>query len=314
MRTTPATWPGVFPVEDPDKPTSYFWLELGERSIPLQRGEIIMGRSRSCQVLVDDMLVSRQHARLFVSSDSVFVEDYDSSNGVIVNESVIVGATRLKDGDRLILGSHEYVMRSTPAPSVGSLPPSPPAAIVAPRRSTSTPKQSGTSLPTRPAPAAQHPLIRSHDHDDDDQSEEPTLSTEKQDALSTMGRLADRMMSLGRHDAAAKLLADHLRGLLAKLKEGKPVSRSVLELMGYYSMKLADSTRDGSWANLGLEAHMIARRPLPPRAILLLETQNRLPLFDRALFVAYKGVLRDVSPLLTADEREHVERIQRILR
>lgn len=309
MRTTPATWPGVFPVEDPDKPSSYFWLELGERSIPLQRGEIIMGRSRSCQVLVDDMLVSRQHARLFVSSDSVFVEDYDSSNGVIVNESVIVGATRLKDGDRLILGSQEYVIRSTPAPSVGSLHPSPPTPAVSAQRSTSTPRQASvTSLPTRPAP----PIIA--EGSDDDDSEEPTLSTEKQDALSTMGRLADRMMSLGRHDAAAKLLADHLRGLLAKLKEGKPVSRSVLELIGYYSMKLADATRDGSWANLGLEAHMIARRPLPVRAVALLEAQNRLPLFDRALFAAYKGVLRDVAPILTSEERENVERIQRIVR
>jgi hypothetical protein len=168
-------------------------------------------------------------------------------------------------------------------------------------------------LPTRPAPASPQVLARVR-NDDDDQFEEPTLSTEKQDALSTMGRLADRMMSLGRHDAAAKLLADHLRGLLAKLKEGKPVSKSVLELVGYYSMKLADSTRDGSWANLGLEAHMIARRPLPARAIAILENQNRLPRFDRTLFVAYKGVLRDVTPILSSDEREQVERIQRIQR
>jgi hypothetical protein len=185
--------------------------------------------------------------------------------------------------------------------------------VGAPKRSTSTPRQASvTSLPTRPAPPSPQILARSREDDDD--SEEPTLSTEKQDALSTMGRLADRMMSLGRHDAAAKLLADHLRGLLAKLKEGKPVSRSVLELMGYYSMKLADSTRDGSWANLGLEAHMIARRPLPARAIAILENQNRLPLFDRTLFVAYKGVLRDVVPILSSEEREQVERIQRIQR
>jgi len=304
VRTTPATWPGVFPVEDPDKPSSYFWLELGERSIPLQRGEVILGRSRSCEVLVDDMLVSRQHARLFVSSDSVFVEDYDSSNGVIVNESVIVGATRLKDGDRIILGTHEFVVRSTPAPSVGSLP-APPIAV---RQRESTPRQIAvTNMPTQPAPP-----FPSRDHDEEE--EEPTLLTEKQDALSTMGRLADRMMSLGRHEAAAKLLADHLRGILAKLKEGKPISPQVLELVGSYAMKLADATRDGSWANLALEAHLIARRPLPVKAIALLESQNRLPLFDRTLFWSYKTVLRDVMPVLTPGERELAERIGKIAR
>jgi hypothetical protein len=180
--------------------------------------------------------------------------------------------------------------------------------VASPKRASST---TSGRIPVRSLPTQRAPASSQHD---DDASEEPTLSTEKQDALSTMGRLADRMMSLGRHDAAAKLLADHLRGLLAKLKEGKPISRGVLELLGYYSIKLADSTRDGSWANIGLEAHLIARRPLPIRAIVLLENENRLPLFDRTLFVAYKGVLRDVFPLLNAEEREQVERIQRIQR
>jgi hypothetical protein len=282
-----------------------------------------MGRSRSCQVYVDDMLVSRQHARLFVSSDSIFVEDYDSSNGVMVNESAIVGATRLHDGDRIILGTQEFIVRSTPAPSVGSMPAAQPvpAAAPAPSRTESSSRIAIlTNKPTRPAPPVQALLEQAADDDDDYDSpaendfDEPTLLTQKQDALSTMARLADRMMSLGRHEAAAKLLADHLRRLLAKLKEGKPVPPHLLEIAGLYAMKLADATRDGSWANLALESHMIARRPLPLKAIMLLEAQNRLPLFDRNLFASYKAVLRDVVPLLTPDERELADRIHRIAR
>ncbi len=305
VRTTPATWPGVFPGEDPSKPSNYFWFEVGDRNIPLPRGEVIMGRSRTCQILVDDMLVSRQHARLFVSSDSVFIEDYDSSNGIIVNEKVILGATRIHDGDRIILGTQEFVMRATPAPAIPDDLPSPPPAPQ--QRRPLTPEQASiNNLPTRPAPA-----LAIVDMQDDD--EEPTLLTEKQDALSTMARLADRMMSLGRHEAAAKLLTDHLRGILAKLKEGKTVSREVLDIMGTYGMKLADVTRDGSWANVAVESHLIARRPLPAKAVALLESQGtRLPLFDRSLLLSYKTVLRDVTPVLNHEERKLADRIAKI--
>lgn len=75
----------------------------------LPRGVTLIGRSSDCHVTIEDPLVSRQHARIVIDDDGARCEDLGSRNGVKVNGVLARGATKLKDGDRLRIGTQELV-------------------------------------------------------------------------------------------------------------------------------------------------------------------------------------------------------------
>jgi len=77
----------------------------------LAPGEIIIGRAASCQMTLDDPLVSRNHARLVIGEGEATVEDMGSRNGVRVNGRIIDSVTQLADGDRLRIGTQQMVVR-----------------------------------------------------------------------------------------------------------------------------------------------------------------------------------------------------------
>ena len=55
-------------------------------------GDVSVGRSTDCDLVVSEGQPSRQHARITVEADGVFVEDLDSTNGTFINGNRIVGA------------------------------------------------------------------------------------------------------------------------------------------------------------------------------------------------------------------------------
>ncbi len=75
---------------------------------------VVLGRSRGCDVPVPDVNVSRRHAELRQEGATYWIVDLDSTNGTAVNGKQ-VGRERLRDGDRITLGSTEIVFgRSLP--------------------------------------------------------------------------------------------------------------------------------------------------------------------------------------------------------
>lgn len=65
----------------------------------------VVGRSSSCDVVLNDADVSRQHARISFEEDSGWViEDLGSTNGVVVNGGRVDGRLRLSVGDQITLG------------------------------------------------------------------------------------------------------------------------------------------------------------------------------------------------------------------
>jgi hypothetical protein len=75
----------------------------------LPRGATLIGRSSDCHVTIEDPLVSRQHARIVIDGDDATLQDLGSRNGVKVNGVGIRGPAKLKDGDRLRVGTQELV-------------------------------------------------------------------------------------------------------------------------------------------------------------------------------------------------------------
>ncbi len=79
-------------------------------------GELVVGRSRQCDVVLPSENVSREHARLSVEEGRLFVEDAGSSNGLWVGADRIEERTELRDGDVVKVGDfHLRVKGGRPA-------------------------------------------------------------------------------------------------------------------------------------------------------------------------------------------------------
>ena len=67
--------------------------------------ELSIGRSRECQILIDDISVSRRHATLIISGGTYQIIDNNSTNGTYVNGSKIHGSRTLQHNDILKVGN-----------------------------------------------------------------------------------------------------------------------------------------------------------------------------------------------------------------
>jgi len=91
-----------------------------------------LGRSPDNDVLIDDPLVSRHHARIHVKAGQVFIEDLGSANGTRVNGMRITGLHPLRPGDQITIGNTVLTVRSAgAAPSKAH--PTGPLKLVSPR-------------------------------------------------------------------------------------------------------------------------------------------------------------------------------------
>jgi hypothetical protein len=84
-------------------------LAVGGRRLLLPPGGGVIGRSRDCDIVLDDTGISRRHAEVRPGPDGWTVADLGSTNGVSVNGRDIRGAQPLRPGDRVELGSTEIV-------------------------------------------------------------------------------------------------------------------------------------------------------------------------------------------------------------
>ena len=97
-----------------DKAAGYAvtWVDAGgvERELGLQQGELVVGRSSDCDLVLDDAKTSRKHARLSVDGSSVFVEDLGSRNGTFVNGER-VESSDLRPDDEIRIGDVRLRLR-----------------------------------------------------------------------------------------------------------------------------------------------------------------------------------------------------------
>ena len=70
-------------------------FELGERSV--------LGRSADCQIFINDLSVSREHACVVRTEDGFIVEDLGSGNGTHINDTRVIHH-QLRGGDILTIG------------------------------------------------------------------------------------------------------------------------------------------------------------------------------------------------------------------
>ena len=101
-------------------------LVLSDRepgTFPLTTDETIVGRTASCDIVLDDPKISRRHASVAVRLGVVFLTDLGSSNGTFVNGRRIEEAVELHDGDRLSFAGMEATFHAAQVVEPVTLPP-----------------------------------------------------------------------------------------------------------------------------------------------------------------------------------------------
>jgi pSer/pThr/pTyr-binding forkhead associated (FHA) protein len=75
-----------------------------DRAVLLGEGEVVIGRSSYCSLVLDHESLSRVHASLRIVGSGIEISDLGSSNGTFVNGAAIKGPTRIVPGDEIRLG------------------------------------------------------------------------------------------------------------------------------------------------------------------------------------------------------------------
>jgi pSer/pThr/pTyr-binding forkhead associated (FHA) protein len=79
----------------------------GKQRFVLEADSMTLGRSASCNIVLDNDNVSRNHARLTRFDDEYTIEDLGSRNGILLNGLQVHSAV-LRDGDEVHVGDFVF--------------------------------------------------------------------------------------------------------------------------------------------------------------------------------------------------------------
>lgn len=83
---------------------------IGQR-IPLTQDELMIGRDPQSDLFLNDITVSRKHAKLVYLKGNVEIKDVGSLNGTYVNNE-LTESSKLKSGDEIQIGKFVLVFLS----------------------------------------------------------------------------------------------------------------------------------------------------------------------------------------------------------
>jgi hypothetical protein len=261
-----------------------FWLEYQGHTLELRNGAVVVGRSSTCHIVLDDGLVSRRHAQFVVTAKLAMIEDFGSVNGVYVNGERISGEKALRDGDRVSIGKQDFVLRS--ATKVVKL---------------------GT--PERFTAETLHGMTVPRELMEAEKSREEL--TRRTDALDLLCGVADKQLALGRGEEAEKLLGTALINLLKSVQGGSAVAPASAGRAASYAVRLADATGRARWVDYCFDLYAAQARPLPSDVVdQLYVSLRKLSGVAISNFRAYLERVKGVAPTLSPTERFVLQRIE----
>lgn len=90
-----------------EKKSSKFRLKFLFQEVDLREGVFIIGRSPSCNLTLEDPLVSRRHVKISVYEDHATLDDLGSRNGTLVNREPVFEDYQLRHADTIRIGSQD---------------------------------------------------------------------------------------------------------------------------------------------------------------------------------------------------------------
>jgi predicted component of type VI protein secretion system len=278
-----------------------FRLRHLQHDFELGLGEFAIGRSPECQLSLDDPLVSRKHALLVVSPESVLIKDLGSRNGVVVNGTKIDTSRVLLDGDRIVIGSQEMTIMSRPA-TVG------PQFVR--RITTGAQTLSSVARPHSLEPAA----IKIHPDAikiPSDPAREVTRDPKRVDSFPLLSTLADKALALGRPEDAERILSSLMLEVLNNAQRGDALPTETVDQAAQYGVRLANATSKGSWVDYVITLYAAVRRPCPASIVDELHgVVRRTSAVDLSGLRAYVEMLRASAVGFGPADRFLVQRIE----
>jgi pSer/pThr/pTyr-binding forkhead associated (FHA) protein len=80
--------------------------------VDLTKRRVLIGRSKACDIRLDDLLVSSKHFLLWWDKNEWHIKDLNSKNGTLLNGERIDEPYLLDDGDRIRAGEFELEFKT----------------------------------------------------------------------------------------------------------------------------------------------------------------------------------------------------------
>lgn len=266
-----------------------FRLRYLQHDLELNEGTFAVGRNASCQLSLDDPLVSRRHAIFEHHAGEVTIEDLNSRNGVIVNGQRIEEKMGLQVGDRILIGSQELTLLAARdgvnVTGVGL------GKMTLPKMKVNTPS-SGI------APLAM------------DVDPEPSM-VRRADQFKLLSGVAEKALAMGKAGEAERLLASALADVIEATRAGRPLPPTLVDQAARFSAKLATATGKGGWADYVIELYAAQKRPCPAHVIdELYNAMRKVTAVDLARLRGYVAMLRQNLPRYGPAERFLFQRLE----
>jgi pSer/pThr/pTyr-binding forkhead associated (FHA) protein len=276
-----------------------FRLRYLQHDLELAEGEFAIGRNATCQLSLDDALVSRRHAVFNVASDEIFVEDLASRNGVLVNGQKIDGRVRVKPGDRVLIGSQELTVVLVQDDS-GAAPAMHPTGAM--------PKVTLNRIPV--ANAMDEDSVTRISHSTSDLRDEVSV-VRRVEGFRLLGSVAEKALAMGRAEDAERVLASSLTDVIEASRKGKAVPPALAEHAARFAAKLATATQKGAWVDYAIEIYATMQRPAPAVVIdELYGALRKVTTADVGKVKAYVEMLRGQLPSFGPADRFLFQRIE----
>ncbi|MBS2014408.1 MAG: FHA domain-containing protein [Deltaproteobacteria bacterium] len=266
-----------------------FRLRYLQHDLELNEGTFAVGRNASCQLSLDDPLVSRRHAIFEVNGSAVTIEDLNSRNGVIVNGHRIEAKISLNVGDRILIGSQELTLLASrdahgaPSGGVGKM--------TLPKMKVSTPSSGFPPVQIESDP-------------------EPSM-VRRADQFKLLSGVAEKALAMGKAGEAERLLASALADVIEATRAGRPLPPTLVDQAAKFSAKLATATGKGGWADYVIELYAAQKRPCPAHVIdELYNAMRKVTAVDLNRLRGYVAMLRQNLPRYGPAERFLFQRLE----
>jgi len=234
-------------------------LRYLQHDLELSEGQFAVGRNATCQLSLDDPLVSRRHALLTVTGDGVTIEDLQSRNGVLVNGKRIEGRVDIQVGDRILIGAQELTLlqgmaiTSRDHQTAGGV-----AKMTLPKM------EAGLKIPSEVTSST--PSTAAPPHEGSSSEIDPSM-VRRADAFRLLGGVAEKALAMGRAVEAERLLASPLADVIEASRAGRKLPSGLVDQAAKFSSKLATATSKGAWADYVIELYAAQGRPCPAPVI-----------------------------------------------
>lgn len=227
---------------------SRYRLRFLLQELDLQGPQVVIGRSPECQITIEDPLVSRQHARIFIDAQGARVVDLGSRNGVRINGSLIRGEAPLRHNDRLRLGTQDLVFLVIDEGTA--------------RLTRSTGFMTHCKGCSRPFPgeSAACPHCGEPSVGDSDSNTYETITgmpSQGQAAwtFQLLGEVIERALTTGRKSEAERMMQRAAREVEERTQAGMKLDAKHLGKVAVFALRLARLKGQPEWAEWALTLH-----------------------------------------------------------